>query len=89
MPTNTKTCPHCNERLIRWEPNPESGWGNDLFYCANDDCAYFVRGRKKISRECEKNFSYRFCYDPETGRELPILAWCGGNLSLLKGRCKA
>ena len=26
-------------------------------------------------------------YNPENGRAFPIIAWCGGDLSLLKGRC--
>jgi hypothetical protein len=81
-------CPHCGMPLSCWEPHPESGWDHDLLVCSNDQCSYFVRGREKICRECEQNFAYRFCYDPRTGHEWPIAAWCGGDLSLLKGRCR-
>jgi hypothetical protein len=48
---------------------------------------YFITGRRKICNEYEKNFAYRYCYDPNNGQELPIIAWCPGELPLLKGRC--
>jgi hypothetical protein len=80
-------CPHCNALLVRWEPSPYTGWGHDLYYCDNNECSYFLEGRRRICEEFEKNFAYRFCYDPENGQELPIITWCGGDLSLLKGRC--
>ena len=80
-------CPHCEKPLRRWEPAPESGWDRDLFYCDNDACSYFVRGREKVCHEFERNFAYRYCLDPKTGKARPVVAWCGGRLSLLKGRC--
>ncbi|MFC1821225.1 hypothetical protein ACFL9T_00835 [Thermodesulfobacteriota bacterium] len=80
-------CPYCNEPLTRWEPSPWTGWGDDLFYCRSNECSYFVEGRKKICIEFEKNFAYRYCIDPKKGKPLPIITWCGGDLSLLKGRC--
>lgn len=88
MKEETYTCPHCHEVLTRWEPCPHTGWDHDLFYCSNNTCSYFVNGRRKICVEFEKNFSYRFCFDPVNGQELPIVAWCAGELSLLKGRCR-
>jgi hypothetical protein len=81
------TCPYCGEALERWEPSPYAGWGHDMFYCANNECEYFIRGRIKICTEFEKNFAYRFCYNPVNGKDFPIITWCGGDLSLLKGRC--
>ena len=81
------TCPHCGEELSRWEPSPESGWDTDLLICNNDECAYFVKGRKKICDECSVNFSYRYCYNPSKGSNVALAAWCGGDLSLIKGRC--
>jgi len=82
------TCPYCSEELVTWDPPDEAGWDHALMICQNNECSYFVRGRSKVCKEYERNFSYRYCYDPATGKELPILAWCGGDLSLLKGRCK-
>jgi len=81
------TCPHCRETLERWEPSPYTGWDHDLYYCNNNECAYFVTGRRKICEEFEKNFAYRYCLDPKKNQELPLIAWCPGELSLLKGRC--
>jgi hypothetical protein len=26
-------CPHGNQVLTKWEPCPESGWGDDLYNC--------------------------------------------------------
>lgn len=81
------TCPHCSRPLKRWEPSPYAGWGHELYYCNNNDCVYFINGRVKICVEFEKNFAYRYCYNPVNGKAFPIIAWCGGDLSLLKGRC--
>jgi hypothetical protein len=81
-----KVCPHCGEPLESWEPCSESGWDHDLLMCDNDTCSYFTRGRKKIAEECEANFGYRYCYDPEKGTSVAMAAWCGGDLSYRKGR---
>jgi hypothetical protein len=87
MQSEKYTCPHCGEVLTRWEPSPYTGWGHDMFYCDNNECEYFVKGRIKICMEFEKNFAYRYCYNPVNGKDISIIAWCGGDLSLLKGRC--
>ena len=88
MDEEKRLCPHCNERLERWEPSPYTGWDRSLFFCNNNECDYFIHGRAKICLEYEKNFAYRYCYDPKNEQELPIIAWCPGDLSLLKGRCR-
>lgn len=82
-------CPYCHRTLEPWEPHPHAGWSHDLFFCGNDSCAYFVEGRRKICTEFEKNFAYRYCLDPVTRKALPIVTWCGGHLSLLKGRVES
>lgn len=87
MKDDKNICPHCDEPLTTREASPFSDWSNDLFYCENDDCSYFVDGRKKVCVEYEKNYSYRYCYNPENGKSFPLITWCGGGLSLLKGRC--
>jgi hypothetical protein len=81
-------CPHCGEPMDRWEPCPETGWGHDLLICNNNGCEYFTRGRRKICSEFEVNFGYRYCYNPDKGKSVPVVTWCGGALSLLKGRCR-
>ena len=82
-----KSCPHCGQILDRWEPHSESGWDHALLVCNNDQCAYFVRGREKICSEFKVNFAYRYCYDPCKDQTIPLVTWCGGRLSRLKGRC--
>ena len=81
-------CPYCKEPLERWEPGVWCDWDRDLFFCKNNECAYFVRGREKVCYEYDKNFAYRYCCDPKSGKAWPIVAWCGGELSLQKERCK-
>ena len=87
MNTQHTECPHCQKELKKWEPSPYAAWGNHMFYCDNNDCTYFIRGREKIFHEHDKNFAYRYCYNPKNGRGLPIIAWCPGELSLKKGKC--
>lgn len=79
-------CPHCNTPLTPWEPHPETCWGDTLWVCENNDCDYFKRGRAKIAEEEKVNFAYRYCLNPTTGKAVPIVSWCGGDLSLLKGK---
>jgi hypothetical protein len=89
MNKDNLVCPHCSKALERWDPSPYTAWAHHLFFCNNNDCDYFIKGRAKICFEYEKNFAYRYCYDPKNGQELPIVAWCPGELSLLKGRCRS
>ena len=86
MTTKKQICPHCGEILTQWEPSPYTGWGNDMLYCDNNECEYFKEGRRRICYEHQKNFAYRYCMNPDTGFELPLIAWCPGDLSLLKGK---
>ncbi|MFN3535313.1 MAG: hypothetical protein ACK4WB_07985 [Desulfatiglandales bacterium] len=79
-------CPHCNQELTPWEPHPETCWGDTLWVCENDDCSYFTRGRERIAKEEKVNFAYRYCYNPQSKKAVPIVTWCGGGLSFLKGR---
>ena len=82
-------CPHCEAELKTWEPSPYSGWGDNMLYCENNECNYFIQGREKICYEYDKNFAYRYCYNPRNGKVLPLIAWCPGELSLKKGRCES
>ena len=89
MEIQHQKCPHCQKELKIWEPSPYTGWGDNMLYCDNDLCKYFVRGREKIFIEYDKNFAYRYCRNPKTGHELPIIAWCPGELSLKRKKCEA
>jgi len=80
-------CPHCGERMESWDPGPESGWTDDILICNNNQCKYFTTGRKKIADENMVNFAYRYFWNPTSGKGGAIAAWCGGDLSLLKGKC--
>ena len=43
----TLTCPHCGDRLAKWEvpDSPFNEWPSEFQYiCFNDACSYFVGG---------------------------------------------
>lgn len=80
-------CPHCGKGMEPWDPGPEGGWADDMFICNNNSCSYFVNGRKKIANENKVNFAYRYFYNPSRNKGGAVAVWCGGDLSLLKGRC--
>jgi hypothetical protein len=87
MSLEERKCPYCQQTLKTWEPSPYTGWGDTMLYCDNNCCDYFIRGRAKIYAEYDKNFAYRYCVNPKNGKELPIISWCPGNLSLKRARC--
>jgi len=82
------TCPYCHKDLVSWEPPDEAGWDHDLMVCENNECSYFVKGEAKSAKTMTGISATATAMTLQTGNELPILAWCGGDLSLLKGRCK-
>jgi hypothetical protein len=82
-------CPHCGNRLEAYEPSPFSDWDSPLLICNNNECSYFTKGREKICEDYKKNFSYRYCVNTANGTSIPMMAWCYGELSLLKGRCNS
>ncbi|MCG6918169.1 MAG: class I SAM-dependent methyltransferase [Deltaproteobacteria bacterium] len=64
---DTLQCPHCSEKLLKWEvpQNPFSQWDLEfMFLCFNDECPYLVRGWDVMYRQGNTGLSYRFAYDP-------------------------
>ena len=88
-PAGDDACPFCGSALQEWEPSPYHLWENNLLYCPSDACSYFRFGRKEIADRFHKNFGYRYCWDPVKAHGFPLIAWCGGARSYLKGRCPA
>jgi len=88
-PPEDGMCPYCKTPLQEFEPNPYQAWPNDIAYCPSNDCSYFRHGRKDIAEKFQKNFGYRYCWDPVGEAACPLIAWCPGTLSYLKGRCPA
>jgi len=88
-PPDQGRCPYCGTPLEEYEPNAYECWPNNLSFCPSNDCSYFKFGRREIADRFQKNFGYRYCWDPVTENAFPRIAWCPGSLSYLKGRCPA
>jgi len=72
---DTLCCPHCGERMNKWEPpnSPFSTWDTDYLYiCFNDECPYVMRGWGAMDRQGNRGMSYRLMYDPRRDSCLPI-----------------
>jgi len=69
-------CPHCGEPLQAFALPEEGGWESTFHVaCFNDDCAYFVRGRRRMEDVYGVKVSYRYRVDPTTGQSSPLAVW--------------
>jgi len=69
-------CPHCGEKMVRWENPQQSTWNAGFQHvCFNDRCAYFVRGWRWMQERFAVAASYRFRIDPATGESGPLPVW--------------
>ena len=65
-------CPHCGERLHRWEPPPDCAWTGEQRVCVNDDCPYFAKGWAWMEDHYGVHASYRYRLDPASGHAGPL-----------------
>jgi len=62
----TMTCPHCGERLQKWQVplSPFSDWDTEFLHiCFNDTCPFLVRGWSHNVQHGQGTGSYRLAYD--------------------------
>lgn len=75
VPTATEPrCPHCGGKLSKLDvpQTPFTEWPGDYhLVCFNDECPYFLRGWETMGKQGNIG-SYRFMYDPVTGRAYPL-----------------
>ena len=70
------TCPHCGGTLQAFAVPEEGGWESAFHVaCFNDDCPYFVRGRKRMEDVYGVKVSYRYRIDPTNGQASPRAVW--------------
>jgi hypothetical protein len=73
---NTQNCPHCGQKMSRWECPPETGYeGLIKFVCFNNECTYYVRGWEHTKKTMNKPASYRHSLNPQTGKASPLPVW--------------
>lgn len=66
-------CPHCGQKMSRWESPAVESWGSEYQYiCFNDQCGYYLRGWDHTFRTIGIRASYRHRYDPNTGQTGPF-----------------
>jgi hypothetical protein len=69
------TCPHCDERLKRWQVplSPFSEWDAEfLDICFNDACPFLVRGWSTMAEQGNGSGSYRLGFHRERNVYLTI-----------------
>lgn len=68
MPEDKTICPHCGQKMSKFQTPGQSTWGESYWYvCFNDECGYYVRGWDHMYKTMKVKCSYRYKYEPETG----------------------
>jgi len=68
-------CPYCQEHLTKWKvpDDPCIDWPNDhLYLCFNDSCPFLVRGWRQMWNQGVVGTSYRYLFNPATGRSTTV-----------------
>ncbi len=71
----TMECPHCQQRLSKWEvpDDPCIDWPNDYLYlCFNDFCPFVVRGWRHMWNQGIVGTSYRYLFNPLKGSSTTV-----------------
>jgi hypothetical protein len=66
-------CPHCGQKMKKWQAPDDSAWGGETKYvCFYDDCPYYVRGWAWMEEKYGTRSSYRHSVNPATGCTGPL-----------------
>ena len=73
MSEDKTICPHCNQKMKKFQAPGESTWGGGIWYvCFNNECGYFIRGWDHMWKTQKSKCSYRHRYDPDTNTSGPM-----------------
>ena len=65
MGEDKTVCPHCGQKMKKFQTPGESNWASDCWYvCYNDECGYYLRGWDHMWKTQMVRCSYRHRYDP-------------------------
>lgn len=73
--SDTMACPYCRERLSKWQvpDDPCIDWAEEYLYlCFNDFCPFLVRGWRHMWNQGIPGTSYRYLFNPRTGRSTTV-----------------
>ena len=66
-------CPHCDQKMRKWQSPDDSNWGGEIKYvCFNDECPYYVRGWVWMEEKYGTKSSYRHSINPDSGGSNPL-----------------
>ena len=69
-------CPHCDGLTVKMSLPLEAGYDTDFFYvCFNDECPYFIRGKRLMWEKYRVQSSYRYRVNPVNGKPAPLPVW--------------
>ena len=73
MPEKEFMCPHCDQKMRKWQSPDDSNWGGEIKYvCFNDECPYYVRGWVWMDEKYGTKSSYRHSVNPDKGSSGPL-----------------
>jgi hypothetical protein len=87
MAQDLTVCPHCGEKMSKFQTPGECTWGETYWWvCFNDECGYYKRGWDHMFNTRGIKCSYRHRYDPDTNScgPMPVYSEAMGKHCIVK-----